>query len=166
MKGSDLWLMGDEQLRHLAKLTMASFARPVSARPSVPCTRAEVDKVLLELNVAVDDGSYIPETPTVDNPALSDDYIFTPEDKDYILKDLSHRNFVGKVKDVGKGAKKRLSRGLPQEYLYVFQYPCRLLRRDYEESGIRYDNVLIYIKVNCRTIHYKKVFIVSFHKNR
>ena len=119
MKGSDLWLMGDENLRHLVKLTMDSFARSVSARPSVPCTRAEVDKVLLELNAAVDDGSYIPETPTVDNPALSDDYIFTPEDKDYVLKDLSQHNFVGKVKDVGKGAKKRLSRGC-RKSIYMF----------------------------------------------
>ncbi len=158
--------MDDEKFGHLVKLSMSSFTESVSASPSVPCTKAEVDAVLLELSSAVDDESYIPEIPTVDNPALSDDYIFTRADKDFILKDLSYRDFVGKIKDVGKGAKKRLCRGLPQEYLYVFQYPCRLMRRDWEESGNRYDNVLIYIKVNCRTIPHKKVFIISFHKNR
>ena len=83
-----------------------------------------------------------------------------------VLKDLTEINFVGKIKDVGKGAKKRLEKGLPQEYLYVFKYPCKLKRRDADYSGITNDNVLIYIKINDRKIPYKKVFIISFHKNR
>lgn len=83
-----------------------------------------------------------------------------------VLKDLTEINFVGKIKDVGKGAKKRLEKGLPQEYLYVFKYPCKLKRRDADYSGITNDNVLIYIKINDRNIPYKKVFIISFHKNR
>ena len=35
-----------------------------------------------------------------------------------------------------------------------------------KESGILSENVLIYIKINDRKIPYKKVFIISFHKNR
>ena len=83
-----------------------------------------------------------------------------------ILKDLKEANFVGKIKDVGKGAKKRLEKGLPQEYLYVFKYPCELRRRDADDSGIVKEKLIIYIKINNRKIPYKKVFIVSFHKNR
>ena len=65
---------------------------------------------------------------------------------------MKEANFVGKIKDVGKGAKKRLEKGLPQEYLY--------------DSGIVKEKLIIYIKINNRKIPYKKVFIVSFHKNR
>ena len=79
---------------------------------------------------------------------------------------MKEANFVGKIKDVGKGAKKRLEKGLPQEYLYVFKYPCELRRRDADESGIVKEKLIIYIKINNRKIPYKKVFIVSFHKNR
>ena len=95
-----------------------------------------------------------------------DDYIFDSEDENIILKDLKEANFVGKIKDVGKGAKKRLEKGLPQEYLYVFKYPCELRRRDADDSGIVKEKLIIYIKINNRKIPYKKVFIVSFHKNR
>lgn len=83
-----------------------------------------------------------------------------------VLNDLKESNFVGKIKDVGKGAKKRVAKGLSQEYLYVFKYPCKLQRRDAEHNGINNEDVLIYIKINNRKTPYKKVFIISFHKNR
>lgn len=61
---------------------------------------------------------------------------------------------------------KKKEKGLPQEYLYVFKYPCKLNRRDAQESGIISENLLIYIKINNRKIPHEKLFIVSFHKNR
>ena len=158
--------MADDRIGHLIKLPMDTIKETVDAEPKVPCTEEEVMSVLHDLCCAVDDESYISPTPTLDNPALSDDFIFDNEDEKLVLKDLTKLNFVGKIKDVGKGAKKRLEKGLPQEYLYVFKYPCKLARRDVQESGINLDNVLIYIKINDRKIPNKKVFIVSFHKNR
>ena len=143
-----------------------SIDEEVSAEPKVECLSSEVLEVLKDLRVAVDKKSYQPQAPIVDNPSLSDDYIFDTEDENMVLKDLTEINFVGKIKDVGKGAKKRLEKGLPQEYLYVFKYPCRLQRRDADDSGIDNENVLIYIKINDRKTPYKKVFIISFHKNR
>lgn len=83
-----------------------------------------------------------------------------------VLQDLAKENFVAKVWDLGKGAEKRKKMGYPQEYLYVFKYPCKLMRRDVQESGVSFENVLIYSKVNDRKIPSKQVFIVSFHKNR
>ena len=83
-----------------------------------------------------------------------------------ILKDLRRDNFVGKIKDLSKGAAKRKAQGLPQEYLYVFKYACRLLRRDAQSSGIEDEDILIYIKVNDRKTPYNKVFVISFHKNK
>ena len=68
-------------------------------------------------------------------------------------------------KDLSKGAIKRKERGLPEEYLYVFKYTCRLFRRDAHFSELEYDDILIYIKVNDRKIPYKKVYVISFHKN-
>ena len=122
--------------------------------------------MLKDLAKAVDNESYITATPTEGNPALSDDYVFDKEDEKLVLKDLTMSNFVGKVKDVGKGAKKRKREGLPQEYLYVFRYPCELHRIDAEISGVVKENVLIYIKINDRKIPNEIVFIVSFHKNK
>lgn len=158
--------MVEEKLGHLTKLPIDAIDEEVSAEPKVECLSSEVLEVLKDLRVAVDKKSYQPQAPIVDNPSLSDDYIFDTEDENMVLKDLTEINFVGKIKDVGKGAKKRLEKGLPQEYLYVFKYPCRLQRRDADESGIDNENVLIYIKINDRKTPYKKVFIISFHKNR
>lgn len=158
--------MADVQIGHFIKLPMDAIAENVHAEPKEHCTEAEIINVLRDLSIAVDTKSYIPQTPTVDNPALSDDYIFDTNDENIILKDLTTKNFVGKIKDVGKGAKRRLNEGLPQEYLYVFKYPCRLERRDAQDSGTVSDNVLIYIKINDRHVPDKKLFIVSFHKNR
>lgn len=158
--------MPDEKLGHLTKLPIDAIDEVVSAEPRVKCPISEVLEVLKDLKIAVDKKDYKAQTPTLENPSLSDDYIFDTEDENLVLKDLTETNFVGKVKDVGKGAKKRLKKGLPQEYLYVFKYPCRLQRRDAEDSGINNENVLIYIKINDRKTPYEKVFIISFHKNR
>lgn len=158
--------MAEEKLGHLTKLPIEAISEEVLAEPKVKCPSSEVLSVLKDLKVAVENRDYQPQTPTEENPSLSDDYIFDTDDQNYILMDLTEINFVGKIKDVGKGAKKRLEKGLPQEYLYVFKYPCKLKRRDADYSGITNDNVLIYIKINDRKIPYKKVFIISFHKNR
>lgn len=158
--------MPDEKVGHLIKLPIDSIDENVDAEPKEPYTEEEVLGVLSDLRNAVDNMSYIPQTPTVDNPALSDEYIFDTNDENLVLKDLTKLNFVGKIKDVGKGAKRRIKQGLPQEYLYVFKYPCKLARRDAQESGTNLDSVLIYIKINDRKVPDKKLFIVSFHKNR
>ncbi len=151
---------------HFKKVSLDSISETVEAKPEVTCNDAEVLSVLADLGSAVDDESYIPATPTEENPPLSDDYIFDKTDEKLILKDLALKNFVGKIKDVGKGAKKRLSRGLPQEYLYVFQYACELIRRDADISGIAKECVLIYVKINDRKVPDHVVFVVSFHKNQ
>lgn len=156
----------DPKKGHFKPLSINSIAEKVDARPKVACTSSEIQEVLKDLATAVDDESYIPATPTKDNPSLSDDYIFDKGDEKLILKDLAPANFVGKIKDVGKGAQKRKNNGFPQEYLYVFQYPCELTRRDAEITGTEKENVLIYIKINNRKIPNQIVFIISFHKNK
>lgn len=158
--------MQDDKMGHLIKLPIDAINENVYAEPKEPCTEAEIISILQDLRSAVDNMSYIPQTPTDDNPALSDDYIFDTEDENLVLKDITKLNFVGKIKDVGKGAKRRLQQGFPQEYLYVFKYPCKLARRDAQNSKINIENVLIYIKINDRKIPQKKLFVVSFHKNR
>lgn len=158
--------MQDEKIGHFIKLPIGAIKENVYAEPKEPCSEAEVLSILQDLRSAVDNMSYFPHTPTDDNPALSDDYIFDTEDENLMLKDITQLNFVGKIKDVGKGAKRRLKQGLPQEFLYVFQYPCKLARRDAQESGTNMENVLIYIKINDRKVPKEKLFIVSFHKNR
>ena len=158
--------MNEEKIGHLAKLPIDAIDEEVSAEPNVYCSESELSEMLKDLRRAVDERNYQPQAPTEENPALSDDYIFDSEEENIILKDLKEANFVGKIKDVGKGAKKRLEKGLPQEYLYVFKYPCELRRRDADDSGIVKEKLIIYIKINNRKIPYKKVFIVSFHKNR
>lgn len=40
-----------------------------------------------------------------------------------------------------------LEKGLPQEYLYVFKYPCELRRRDADDSGIVKEKLIISIKL-------------------
>ena len=158
--------MAEEQLGHLWKIPIESIEQSVEAKPQVHCSPPEIAQMLQDLYTAVENKAYVPQTPTPDTPALSDDYIFDTEDENLILKDLKEENFVGKIKDLSKGATKRKETGLPQEYLYVFQYPCRLLRRDAQESGTLSENILIYIKINNRKTPYEKVFIISFHENK
>lgn len=98
--------MADDKPEHLIKLPIDSISESVNVEPQVGCSEAEVLEVLQDLSLAVDSKTYVPQTPTEDNPALSDDYIFDTEDENFILKDLTWENFVGKVKDLGKGAKK------------------------------------------------------------
>ena len=158
--------MQNNKKRHLIKIPIDEIKENVCAEPREPCTQEELSTILKDLRSAVDRKSYIPQTPTEDNPALSDDYIFDADDENLVLKDLTEMNFVGKIKDVGRGAIRRLRQGFPQEYLYVFKYPCKLARRDAQESGTNEEKVLIYIKINDRKVPEEKLFIVSFHKNR
>lgn len=150
---------------HFAKLRLEDISEVIEAEPRVECFDYEVKMILDDVNHAVDNKNYIPPTPTEENPALSDDYIFDTEDVNLILQDLNCDNFVAKILDLSKGAKKRKAKGYPQEYLYVFKYACRLSRLDVNTSGVEYDKVLIYIKINSRKIPINKVYIVSFHKN-
>lgn len=155
-----------ETTGHFRKLPIDAIDESVEGTPAVDCTDDELLTVLQDLSKAVDEKTYIPQTPTEENPALSDDYVFDTSDENMILKDLSKENFVAKVLDVSKGAARRKRLGYPQEYLYIFKYPCKLMRRDAQESGLTYENVLIYIKVNDRKVPDEKVFVVSFHRNR
>lgn len=158
--------MEEDKCKHVTKLPVGAISESVSAKPQVPCTQLEIEEVLMDLRQAVEREDYISPTPTRDNPALSDDYVFDTTDQNRILKDLTQLNFVGKIKDLGKGAIRRIEQGYPQECLYVFQYPCKLMRKDALNSSDIFDEVLIYIKINNRKIPYKKVIIISFHKNR
>lgn len=150
---------------HVVPLDLCSITEPVVARPAVTCTNEELSEVIEKVNIAGKTGDYIPQTPTVENPALSDDYIFDTADQNLILEQLNSTNFVGKVVDKSKGAVKRQAKGYPAEYLYIFKYPCRLKRRDALSSGVPTDDVLIYIKINNRKIPYERLIVVSFHKN-
>ncbi|MFI3238350.1 MAG: hypothetical protein R3Y47_10055 [Lachnospiraceae bacterium] len=158
--------MKEDKIGNLLKISLESFEERVCANPQVDCLQGEIVRVLKDLSKAVTRSEYVPSTPTTDNPSLSEDYIFDTNDEKLVLKDLTKEHFVAKIKDLGKGACNRKQKGLQQEYLYVFQYPCKMYRRDLEESGIDLENVLIYIKINNRKVPYKKIFVVSFHKNR
>lgn len=149
---------------HLLKLPIDAIDETVEAEPQVSYSEEEISEVLKDLYIAVDKKTYIPQTPTAENPALSDDYIFDTTDENLVLKDLKRENFVGKIKDLSKGAAKRRAKGLPEEYLYVFKYACKLLRRDAQNGGA--EDVLIYIKINDRKVPFEKVFVISFHKNK
>jgi hypothetical protein len=151
---------------HIIKISLGSIHERVDASPTVSYTVDEVETVIEDIAAAVDAQNYISETPTSKNPSLSAEYVFDTNDKNFILRDLKKENFVGKIKDLSKGAKKRLEHGLPQEYLYVFKYACKLPKRELNKEKIAYKEMLIYIKINDRKIPYKKIFIVSFHENR
>ncbi len=99
-----------EASEHLLKLPIDAIEESVDATPAVACSEEELILVLQDLVKAVDEKSYIPQTPTAENPALSDDYVFYTSDENRILKDLSKENFVAKVRDLGKGAEKRKKR--------------------------------------------------------
>lgn len=148
------------------KISLDILKETVIAEPKVPCSEQEILDILHDLAAAVDAGDYVVQTPTGENPSLSDDYIFDIEDENRILRDLTPVDHVAKIRDLSKGAVKRRDKGLPQEYLHVFQYPCSLQRRDAQESRILNENILIYIKINVRRVPYEKVFVISFHKNR
>ena len=153
--------------KHVLKIPIESIEENVIAEPRIPCSEEEVQEVLQDLYLAVDNKTYIPAVSTEENPALSDYYVFNIDDEHEVLKDLRIENLVGKVKDLSKGAKKRRERGLPQEYLYVFKYACRLMKKEMDDTSSEpmLENVLIYIKINDRKIPEEKVIVVSFHKN-
>ena len=129
--------MAEEKIGHLIKLPLDATNESVKAEPLVECSEKELSEVLRDLRIAVDEKNYIPQTPTKDNPALSDNYVFDTGDENFVLKDLKRENFVGKIKDLSKGAIKRKERGLPEEYLYVFKYTI-----------FKYDILKLYI-INC-----------------
>lgn len=156
---------GDQKKGHVKPLPINSITENVVVRPKVTCNNSEVQAVISDLRKAVIDESYKPAIPTSETPSLSDDFIFDKEDEKNVLQSLELENFVGKAIDLSKGAKKRKALGLPQEYLYVFKYPCELIKRDSDKSGTNKENVLIYIKINDRTTPYQAVFVVSFHRN-
>ena len=109
----------DPKKGHFKPLSINSIAEKVDARPKVACTSSEIQEVLKDLATAVDDESYIPATPTKDNPSLSDDYIFDKGDEKLILKDLAPANFVGKIKTLEKVLKKeRTMVFLRNTYMY------------------------------------------------
>jgi len=155
-----------DKVGHLVKLPLDAIKESVEAEPRVAYCEEEIREVLCDLYAAVDKKTYIPQTPTADNPALSDDYIFDTIDENLVLKDLKRDNFVGKIKDLSKGAANRKARGFPEEFLYVFKYACKLMRRDADPSALKTEDILIYIKINDRKTPYEKVFVISFHKNK
>ncbi len=65
--------MAEERIGHLLKLPIGSVKQKIEAKPLVPCLPTEVSEILKDLYAAVDDGSYIPQTPTEYNPSLSDE---------------------------------------------------------------------------------------------
>ena len=118
------------------KLSLSVIDETVDAEPKVEASQEEIKNVLNDLYVAVDNSEYIPQTPTEENPALSDDFIFDTKDQNFVLKDLEEDNFVAKIKDISKGAERRRQKGLPQEYLYVFKYACKYLHLTQRLSAV------------------------------
>ena len=148
---------------NIVKVNFDDYDELVTAEPMVPFTENELISVLNDIHSAVENGTYI--FPYDERNNLFDDYIFKPCDQDYILKDLSEENFVGKIKDLSKGSLKRKEKGYPDEYLYVFKYACKVFRKKDQENNSQ-EMIMIYIKINDRKIPYNSVIIVSFHKNR
>lgn len=159
--------MQESAPQHVWKLPLEAIEEIVEAEPRVPYTEEEIQEVLKDLYTAVDNESYIQAVPTDDNPSLADDYVFSVEDEYKVLKDLKPENLVGKIEDLSKGAIRRRKQGLPKEFLYVFKYPCLLMKRKLEDVSNEpvSEKVLIYIKVNDRKFPEKRVFVISFHKN-
>jgi hypothetical protein len=150
---------------HFRKLPMTGVNERVSAEPKVACTEMEKQMLLADIHEAAETGDYKPALPTEDNPSLARDYIFDSNDEANILKDLKAENFIAKVKDKSKGAKKRKAKGLPEEFLYVFAYPCELDCRSEEDGKTSKKELIIYIKINDRREPIKQVIVVSFHEN-
>lgn len=158
--------MEGDKPKHYRKIPLDEIDEEVEAEPQVECQNAEVEEMLRDLFRALKEDTCIFPRATDKNPSLSDDYVFDKEDQTMILEDLKIENFVAKIQDLGKGAKIRIAKGLPQEYLYVFRYACRLYKRESIEGKYDFEKVLLYIKINNRKNPRKVVFVVSFHKNR
>ena len=134
--------MAEDKSGHPVKILVDTIKESVEAEPQVAYSEEEISEVLTDLYDAVNKKTYVSQTPTIDNPSLSDDYIFDTNDQNQVLKDLKKDNFVGKIKDLSKGAAKRKAKGFSEEYLYVFQYACKLKRRDAYTSGVCFLQVL------------------------
>lgn len=109
--------MDNDKSKHFTELSLDAFTECAEADPKVPYTADELEMVLRDLVNAVVEESYITATPTVDNPALSDDYVFDSEDEKTILKSIGIQHFVGKNSRCGKRCcqtqEKRISAGVP-----------------------------------------------------
>ncbi len=158
--------MEEGKTGNFEKLPINSFSEVVVAKPQVGCTEEEILEVLNDLSLAVDAKDYVIQTPTKENPSLSDDYIFDTNDENLILKDLSVENHVAKIKDLSKGALRRKCEGLPQEYLHVFQYSCNLKRRDAQESGISSEDISFILRLMTERYRTKKFLLFPFIRTR
>lgn len=98
--------MAEEKLGHLTKLPIEAISEEVLAEPKVKCPSSEVLSVLKDLRVAVENRDYQPQTPTEENPSLSDDYIFDTDDQNYILMDLQKLILLGRSRMLEKGQKR------------------------------------------------------------
>lgn len=73
-------LMKDYLQECVQKLSLSVIDETVDAEPKVEASQEEIKNVLNDLYVAVDNSENIPQTPTEENPALSDDFIFDTKD--------------------------------------------------------------------------------------
>ena len=108
--------MDNGKSKHFTELLLDAFTECVEADPKVPYTADELEMVLRDLVNAVVEESYITATPTVDNPALSDDYVFDSEVKDNLEKHW-YTTFCWQNSRCGKRCcqtqEKRISAGVP-----------------------------------------------------
>jgi len=148
---------------NIVKVSFDDYDELVTAEPQVQCSEDELNLVLNDIYNAVTNGTYI--FPFDDRNNLFDEYIFKPKDQDYILKDLSKENFVGKIKDLSKGSLKRKEKGYPDEYLFVFKYACKVFRKE-DINKTSQEKIMIYIKINDRKNPNNVLIVVSFHRNR
>ena len=148
---------------NIVKVSFDDYDELVTAEPQVQCSEDELNLVLNDIYNAVTNGTYI--FPFDDRNNLFDEYIFKPKDQDYILKDLSKENFVGKIKDLSKGSLKRKEKGYPDEYLYVFKFACKVFRKE-DIKKTSQEKIMISIKINDRKIPNNDLIVVSFHRNR
>ena len=87
-------LMKDYLQECVQKLSLSVIDETVDAEPKVEASQEEIKNVLNDLYVAVDNSEYIPQTPTEENPALSDDFIFDTKDQNFVLKGLLSRSLL------------------------------------------------------------------------
>jgi hypothetical protein len=79
-------MMAEDKIGHLVKLPLDAINEAVEAEPRVAYSEAEIAEVLADLHNAVDKKTYVPQTPTTENPALSDDYVFDTNDQNLVFK--------------------------------------------------------------------------------
>lgn len=149
---------------NIVKVSFDDYDEEVTAEPQVPCSEQEVLSVLNDIYIAVNNDSYYcPRDER--NYSFFSYFNINKKEQDFILKDLTYSNFVAKIKNLNENSKARKLKGYPDEYLYVFKYPCEIYKRD-DIKLLFPQKVMIYIKINNRKIPNKIVIVVSFHENR